>query len=171
MYGALSDQAIDNFLRHHYFGRLGFVLDGEVYIIPINYAYDDTRIYGHAPPGTKVAGMRQHPNVAFEVDEISDPAHWQSVLVHGRFVELREGSTKQAAFQRILAQTGSGERSEATWMQDLEQLVVFAIEITSRTGRFEHRAFLSTILGPSSHAEHMHPAESKSPMGFPTDRT
>lgn len=147
MYGALSEQTIDNFLQRHYFGRLGFVLDGEVYVIPINYGYDGVRLYGHASPGMKVSGMRQHPYVALEVDEIRDPAHWQSVLVHGRFVELREAAAKQAAFKRILAQAGRGERSEATWAQEMAQLVVFAIEITSWTGRFEHREFLSSNFG------------------------
>lgn len=161
MYGALSEQAIDSFLRHHYFGRLGFVLDGEVYVIPINYGYDGVRLYGHAPPGTKVAGMRQHPRVAFEIDEVSDPAHWQSVLVHGRFVELREAPAKQLAFQHILAQTGRGERSQATWMMDPSQLIIFSIEITSRTGRFEHRTFLGTSVASRAEDVHRVPAPSE----------
>lgn len=139
MYGEMSRDQIDRLLARHRWGRLGFDLDGEVYIIPINYAYDAGVLYGHAPEGTKVRAMRQNPSVAFEVDEIEDPAHWHSVLLHGRFVELHDKEQKQEAFRRILAQAGGGERSEASWAIDLEHIVIFRIEVTGISGRFEER--------------------------------
>lgn len=140
MHGNLSEREIDAILREHGYGRVGFVLENEVYIIPINYAYDGALIYGQAPPGTKVEGMRQNPKVAFEVDEIQDPAHWRSVLVHGRFVELHDRAEKEAAFDKVLGQAPGGERSEVSWGFDLDHLVVFQIEVSARTGRFEQRA-------------------------------
>jgi nitroimidazol reductase NimA-like FMN-containing flavoprotein (pyridoxamine 5'-phosphate oxidase superfamily) len=147
MYGELNSADIDAVLGRRRYGRLGFTLDGEVYVIPINYAYDGQRLYGQAPigspgglpGGTKVRGMRQNPNVAFEVDEIQDPAHWRSVLVQGRFHELHDPAERRQAFERIGAQAGGGERSEVSWALGLEHLVVFAIEITQRHGRFEAR--------------------------------
>ena len=146
MYGTLTEATIEQMLRRHRYGRLGFTLDGEVYIIPINYAYDGTHIYAHATPGTKVEAMRHNPNVAFAIDEIEDPAHWRSVLVHGRAVELHEHGQKEAAFQRILAQAGGGERSQVTWAMGLDDLLVFRIDITAVTGRFEQRQGIT--LGP-----------------------
>jgi uncharacterized protein len=144
MYGELNDHELDGLLKRHHFGRLGFMLENEVYVIPINYAYDGVRIYGHAPLGTKIEAMRQNPHVAFEVDEIDDPAHWRSALLQGRYVELHERAEKGAAFHHILAQGGDGERSEVTWAMGMDHLVVFAIDIRQRSGRFEQRLATSS---------------------------
>jgi nitroimidazol reductase NimA-like FMN-containing flavoprotein (pyridoxamine 5'-phosphate oxidase superfamily) len=139
MYGEMTAEQIDQLLARHRFGRLGFELDGAVYIIPINYAYEAGVLYGHAAEGTKVHAMRQNPNVAFEVDEIDDPAHWRSALLHGRYLELHNRAEKREAFERIVAQNGGGERSEATWGFSLDHMVVFRIDVTARSGRFEER--------------------------------
>jgi nitroimidazol reductase NimA-like FMN-containing flavoprotein (pyridoxamine 5'-phosphate oxidase superfamily) len=149
MYGKLNDHEIEAMLARNRYGRLGFALDGQLYIVPINYGYANGTLYGHASGrsdlgghatlGTKVRGMRQNPTVAFEVDEIRDPAHWRSVLLHGRFVEINGKEQQKDAFNHIVAQAGGGERSEVSWALDLEHLVVFRIEVTARTGRFEER--------------------------------
>jgi nitroimidazol reductase NimA-like FMN-containing flavoprotein (pyridoxamine 5'-phosphate oxidase superfamily) len=139
VYGEMSREDIDQLLARNRFGRLGFTLDSQVFITPINYAHEAGIIYGSAPEGTKVRGMRQNPTVAFEVDEIHDPAHWRSVLLQGRFVELHDRQEKEAALRRIVAQAGGGERSEVSWALDLEHLVLFRIEVGHRSGRFEQR--------------------------------
>ena len=148
MYGELSDRDIDAILKRHRFGRLGFTLGDEVFIIPINYGYgsEGMRLYGYAPEGTKVQGMRQNPRVAFEVDEIDDPAHWRSVLVQGRYVEMHERAEKEAAFRRVVLQAGGGESSEVTFATDVNHVVVFAIEIRQRSGRFEQRQAIGLSL-------------------------
>ncbi|HTE85114.1 MAG TPA: pyridoxamine 5'-phosphate oxidase family protein [Dehalococcoidia bacterium] len=149
MFGELNDREIDALLETRRYGRLGYSLDGEIYIVPINYAWANGILYGHATKGsqfagnatygTKVRGIRQNDRVAFEVDEIDDPTRWRSVLLHGRVVELTDRQAKQEAFARIVAQGGGGERSEVTWAIDLDHLVMFKIEVTQRTGRFEER--------------------------------
>lgn len=139
VFGEMNPGDIDQLLSRNRYGRLGFSLDGQIFITPINYAYDGEILYGHAPEGTKIRGMRQNPTVAFEVDEIRDPAHWHSVLIHGHFVELRERSEKEAAFRRISDQAGGGQRSEVSWALDLEHLVIFKIEVQLRSGRFEQQ--------------------------------
>jgi uncharacterized protein len=149
MYGPLNDKEMDALLARHRYGRLGYALDGQIYIIPINYAYEGGVLYGHAArggqldgaqvAGTKVRAMRQSSTVAFEVDEIQDAAHWRSVLLHGRYEEIRDPDERRKAFSRIVAQAGGGERSEVSWALDLEHLVVFKVEISSRTGRYEER--------------------------------
>ncbi len=149
MYGELKSSEIDALMERNRYGRIGFSLDGEIYILPINYAFAGGVVYGQATEGshfagiatngTKVRGMRQNEAVAFEVDEIENPTHWRSVLLHGRFVELRNREEKREAFARIVAQAGGGERSEVTWAMDLDHLVLFKIEAIRRTGRFEQR--------------------------------
>jgi nitroimidazol reductase NimA-like FMN-containing flavoprotein (pyridoxamine 5'-phosphate oxidase superfamily) len=147
MYGDLTAEEIDALLRRHRYARLGFTFNAEVYIIPINYAYDGARLYGQAPAGhagylpggTKVAGMRQHDHVALQVDEIEDPAHWRSVLLHGRFHELHGPTEKRATFERISQQAGGGDRSEVSYVRGIDELVHFTIEIVERHGRYEQR--------------------------------
>jgi nitroimidazol reductase NimA-like FMN-containing flavoprotein (pyridoxamine 5'-phosphate oxidase superfamily) len=149
VYGELKHEEIDALLERHRYGRIGFSLDGQLYIIPINYGYSGSVLYGHASEsshlyglpvqGTKVRGMRQNPIVAFEVDEIENAAHWRSVLLHGRYTELHDPQEQKAAFGHIVAQAGGGERSEVSWALDLEHLVLFKIEVNQRTGRFEER--------------------------------
>ncbi|MGI8552500.1 MAG: pyridoxamine 5'-phosphate oxidase family protein, partial [Dehalococcoidia bacterium] len=86
----LDSQAMDQILRRNRYGRLGFTLADEAYVVPVNYGYDGARIYGQTVEGTKVEGMRRNPNVALLVDEIEDAARWQSVLIQGTFVELKD---------------------------------------------------------------------------------
>jgi nitroimidazol reductase NimA-like FMN-containing flavoprotein (pyridoxamine 5'-phosphate oxidase superfamily) len=149
MYGELNDSEMDALLGRHRYGRIGFSMDGQICIIPINYGYVGGVLYGHASEGadlygsptrgTKVRGMRQNPTVAFEVDEIEDAAHWRSVVLHGRYMELHDHEEQQRAFAHVVAQAGGGERSEVSWAIDLEHLVLFKIEVSQRTGRFEER--------------------------------
>ncbi len=147
MHGDLSGAETDALLQRRRYGRLSFILGGDPYVIPINYAYDGLRLYGQAPEGTpgripggtKLRAMRQNPRVAFQVDEITDPAHWRSVLLHGQFHELHDREAKKAAFARILVRAGGGERSVVSWAIDPDHRVVFTIEITQRHGRFEQR--------------------------------
>jgi nitroimidazol reductase NimA-like FMN-containing flavoprotein (pyridoxamine 5'-phosphate oxidase superfamily) len=149
MYGELKEHEMDELLARHRYGRLAFSLDGQLYVLPINYGYAAGVLYGHASEGsqlygldtegTKVRGMRRNPIVAFEVDEIEDAAHWRSVLLHGRFVELHDREEQRDAFRRIIEQAGGGERSEVSWALDLDHLVMFKIEVSQRTGRFEER--------------------------------
>jgi uncharacterized protein len=139
MYGDLTSDEIDQLLARNRYGRIGFTFEGQVFITPINYAFKEGVLYGHAPQGTKVRGMRHNPVVAFEVDEIKDGAHWRSVLMHGRFTEIENREEKREAFRAILQQAGGGERSEVSWAMSLDELVIFKIQVTSRTGRFEER--------------------------------
>jgi uncharacterized protein len=149
MYGELNTGEIDALLARNRYGRIGFSLDGDIYILPINYGYASGVIYGHATVGshfagyatngTKVRGMRQNETVAFEVDEIENSTHWRSVLLRGRVAELRNREEKKEAFAHIVSQAGGGERSDVTLAIDLDHLVVFTIEVKHRSGRFEQR--------------------------------
>lgn len=80
MHGSLSERGIDAWLRDYGVGRVGFVLEDEVYIMPINHASDGARISCQALPGTNVNAMRQNPTVAFGADEASS---W-NVRLHRR---------------------------------------------------------------------------------------
>ena len=66
------------------------------YIVPVTYTYDGKYIYGQTNEGTKLKMLRKNPNVCFEVDMMTDMRNWQSVIVYGKFEELKNEQAKKA---------------------------------------------------------------------------
>jgi nitroimidazol reductase NimA-like FMN-containing flavoprotein (pyridoxamine 5'-phosphate oxidase superfamily) len=88
----LSDkESIELLQMHSYVGRVGFVVDGEVSVLPVNYLAEDEAIFFCTSAGTKLSALRDGARVAFEVDDSRalDHAGW-SVLVHGTSQEVTD---------------------------------------------------------------------------------
>ena len=83
-------------LRDNYIGRLAFISQGNPYIVPITYYYDETSnsILGYSAEGHKMNAMRKNRSVSLEVDEIISVNNWQSILAHGVFEELQGSEAK-----------------------------------------------------------------------------
>jgi len=62
-------------------GRVGFVSDGEVNILPVNHAIDGQDVVFHVAYGSKLAAAAKQDSVAFEVDGY-DPAARTGWSVH-----------------------------------------------------------------------------------------
>jgi nitroimidazol reductase NimA-like FMN-containing flavoprotein (pyridoxamine 5'-phosphate oxidase superfamily) len=75
-------------LEQAHVGRLACARDGQPYVVPINFAFDGTYIYGFATLGQKVEWMRSNPLVCLEIDEVDGQNQWMSIIVFGRFEEL-----------------------------------------------------------------------------------
>ncbi|MGD9892575.1 MAG: pyridoxamine 5'-phosphate oxidase family protein [Dehalococcoidia bacterium] len=138
MLGELSATEIEELLRRGQVGRLGVVGGGRVYIFPISYGYTGDCAYSVSHPGLKVRLMRENPAVCLEVEEIQSPAHWRTVLLHGRFEELHGQTERDAALAAIVSQ---GPRpappSLAPYIDGPEGLIAFRIRVSEKTGRFE----------------------------------
>lgn len=129
------------FLRAHRVGRIG-MRDGDgTYVVPINYAYADGCIYGHAAPGKKIELMRSWPQVAFQVDDIKNAATWRSVLVQGAWEELRSSEDTFRARSLLLRMfegsmlgvtAGHGHRTT------LSGAILFRIRAETMSGRAEN---------------------------------
>jgi len=92
------------------FGRLGCSCDNQPYIVPINFAYHEQRLYSVAILGQKIEWMRANPLVCVEADEIIDHQHWTSVVVEGRYEECTdtpEGRTRSDLAFTLLQQRAS----------------------------------------------------------------
>ena len=60
----------EEILRQTDVGRLGLVIDGAPYIVPMNFCYIGDKIYLHShKDGTKMKEIRNSPLVSFEVDD------------------------------------------------------------------------------------------------------
>ncbi len=83
-------------LRDNYIGRLAFISQGNPYVVPITYYYDETSnsILGYSAEGHKMNAMRENRSVSLEVDEISSVNNWRSILAHGVFEELQGSEAK-----------------------------------------------------------------------------
>lgn len=90
-------------------GRLGFVRDGEILIIPVNY-FVDQAIHFRTLPGGILAGLADGPRITFQVDHHDTSGSGWSVLIHGTLarVSAAELETLRGA-SRVLPWAG-GER-------------------------------------------------------------
>jgi hypothetical protein len=79
----LSRAESDAFLKRNHVGRVAFTFHDHVDIEPVHYVYADGWLHGRTAPGAKIAVLRHHPWVAFEVDEVKGLFDWCSVVVHG----------------------------------------------------------------------------------------
>lgn len=148
MQGPLSPQEIEAVLHEASYGRIGCHADGRTYVVPVGYAYDGRRLVCHSGEGLKVAMMRKNPEVCFQVDLVNSLGNWRSVIAWGRFIELT-GTEAAAALglliDRLLpllpagAMPSQGVRSVTppSRADNLSESVVYAIELSEKTGRFE----------------------------------
>ena len=100
----LARDECDALLARNHVGRVAFSFHDRVDLEPVHYVYADGWLYGRTAPGAKVAILRHHPWVAFEVDEVEGLFDWRSVVVHG-VVDMPDGEGSPAdreAYERIL---------------------------------------------------------------------
>ncbi len=149
MLGKLSEIQIENLLKQEVVGRIACHAGGTTYIVPVNYVYDGTYIYGHSSIGKKIEMMRKNPEVCFEVDNIKSVFRWQSVFAWGRFEEITDVNENEQAMQRLihrimpLSDNPADHPSHGFTESDSDigtkvELIVYRIKVSKKTGRFEH---------------------------------
>ena len=106
-FSELPRQDCVELLRRSHVGRIAFAFHDRVDIEPISYVYSEDWLYGRTSPGTKLATVRHHPWVAFEVDEIEGHFDWRSVVLHGAM---------------YLLEADGGDRERETYAKALELL-------------------------------------------------
>ena len=146
MLGELSHHDIENVLKRNYLGRIGCAADGNVYIVPMNYRYENDSVICYSLEGQKIEMMRNNPTVCFEVDEIADTDHWKCVIVHGTFQEITDEQELRVLRPRYneyrlrrkadLTSTPSHQVSEDN--KFIAGQIFFKIKIRNLSGRFEN---------------------------------
>ena len=84
----MTRQASIDLLARMRLGRLACAHEGQPYITPIYYAYDDHYLYSFSTLGQKITWMRANPLVCVEVDELISAQDWATVIVLGKYEEL-----------------------------------------------------------------------------------
>ena len=135
---------VEKIIRSAQVCRLAMVDDGEPYLVPLNFGYNDSTLYFHsAPEGRKIRILKNATKVCFEIDvehelvTADSPCNWgmryASVIGYGipRFIEGLE--EKRAALSLIMAQFSDAafEFSESA----VAATAVFAVDITNMSGK------------------------------------
>lgn len=100
----LTKEECESVLAMNHVGRMAYSFRDVVDIRPIHYVFDDTWLFGRTSPGDKLITLQHHQWVAFEVDEISGPFDWKSVVARGTFYKLEPGGAPHDArlYERAL---------------------------------------------------------------------
>ena len=117
-------------------GRLGCVDNGEPYVVPINYVFDEGSIYSHSLSGRKIEALRAHRRACLQVDEIESDFRWRSVIAFGNFEEIRVPSERRSILGKLLARFPLLTPVESVMAPDTTEpnSVVFRIRIDRITG-------------------------------------
>jgi nitroimidazol reductase NimA-like FMN-containing flavoprotein (pyridoxamine 5'-phosphate oxidase superfamily) len=93
---AMTSNESIQLLAKNFIGRIGYISKRRPEIIPITYYFDPEQnsILSYSGPGSKIEAMRKNPLVSFQVDDITTLENWKSVLLHGRFEELKGSDAK-----------------------------------------------------------------------------
>ena len=132
----LSDAESRNLIAGGKIGRLGCVDNGEPYVVPINYVFEDGSIYSHSLPGRKIEALRAHPRACLQVDEIESDFSWRSVIAYGNFEEIRSPSDRRSILGKLLARFPLLTPVESVMAQDAAapDSIVFRIIVDRITG-------------------------------------
>lgn len=94
---SMTRQASIDLLKRARVARLGYVHDGQPYIVPMLFAYNVDYLYSFSTEGQKIAAMRTYPRVCVEADELATRQQWETVVVLGRFEELPDTEEHEAS--------------------------------------------------------------------------
>ena len=104
---------IDEVLNKALYGNLGLCDNGEPYIVPINFAWSDNKIWLHcATEGRKLDIIRANPKVCFQVSADAElitaenPCNYgmffSSVVIFGTASIIEDYETKSAALENLM---------------------------------------------------------------------
>ncbi|GAB4339556.1 MAG: pyridoxamine 5'-phosphate oxidase family protein [Candidatus Abyssubacteria bacterium] len=141
-----NQQEMERILDRALVGRLGLVTDEGPYIVPLNFAFANGRIYFHTGlEGRKLDAIRTQPRVCFEVDELLEivpneqaclfTAYYHSVIAWGTARLLEDDADKMNALELLLKKYGANASFEPPPKHALAIVSVCEIHIDTMTGK------------------------------------
>lgn len=136
MITTLNDSQARELLQSERVARLGCIANGEPYITPINYSFEDDCIYSHSLAGLKIAALRSNPRACVQVDRVESDLSWRSVLAFGNFEEIIKPSERKEILNRLLQQFPLLTPVESAIAEDAgsPEVIVFRITVDRVTG-------------------------------------
>jgi nitroimidazol reductase NimA-like FMN-containing flavoprotein (pyridoxamine 5'-phosphate oxidase superfamily) len=138
----LTPQDCREIIRSTQVARLACAHNDQPYVVPVSYSFDAARdcLYCFSAVGQKILWMRDNPKVCVQFEEIHDKDHWATVLVFGRYEELRDSESDRDTRERALALF---QTRDEWWLpgaahpkaRDRHAVIVYRIQIERVSGR------------------------------------
>ena len=132
----LNENAARKVLQSARVARLGCIVNGEPYVVPISCHLEDDCLYSHSLPGLKISGLRENPRACVQVDEIENDLHWRSAIAFGKYEEITKSNEREEILARLLRKFPMLTPVESAIAVDAStpQVIVFRIRIDRLTG-------------------------------------
>jgi hypothetical protein len=127
-------------------GRLGTCLGNEPYVTPLNFVYDNGKIYFHsAKVGRKLENMKSNPKVCFEVDQLIGikqgeigcdfGCYYKSVITFGEARIVNSESQKVRILEKLVLKYAVKSIKPVFENTQLERIAVVEIRVENMSGK------------------------------------
>ncbi len=108
-----SHLEVEELLTNALVGRLGTCFNNVPYITPVNFVYEQNKIYFHsALEGRKIENIRLNPNICFEIDEAKSiipgrgpcgtTTEYKSLIIFGDIKFVTDINEKTFALNKLI---------------------------------------------------------------------
>jgi nitroimidazol reductase NimA-like FMN-containing flavoprotein (pyridoxamine 5'-phosphate oxidase superfamily) len=132
----LSNEESRRLLQTARVGRLGCIVNGEPYVVPLNYCLEGDYLYSHSLAGLKITGLRENPKACVQVDEMETDLRWRSAIGFGKYEEITKANERADILNRLLRSFPMLTPVESALVIDAAapEMIVFRIKIERVTG-------------------------------------
>ncbi|MDR4505422.1 MAG: pyridoxamine 5'-phosphate oxidase family protein [Candidatus Scalindua sp.] len=105
---------VEELLTNALVGRLGTCSDNIPYITPVNFVYDQNKIYFHsALEGRKIVNIKSNSNICFEIDQLisiipgtdrpcASTTEYKSIIIFGKIKIVTDIEEKTFALNKLI---------------------------------------------------------------------
>ncbi len=138
-------KVIEDLIARAHICRIGLSDEGQPYIVPMNFGYQDGCLYLHsAKEGRKIEILRQNNRVCFEIDldyeyltaetACNTSAHYRSVIGFGRAMFVEGNEAKIQALD-IIMNHYEKERKHTYSNHAIDKVAVIKVELQEITAK------------------------------------
>jgi len=132
----LSNEDARQLFQRARVARLGCIVNGEPYVVPINCHLEGDHLYSHSLSGLKITGLRENPRACVQVDEIESDLRWRSAIAFGTYEEITKPNERADVLSTLLRNFPMLTPVESAIAIDgsSPEVIVFRISIERLTG-------------------------------------
>lgn len=136
MLRTLSDDEARSLFDTARVARLGCIVNGGPYVVPISCYLEGDRLYSHSLPGMKIDGLRDNPSACVQVDEIESDVSWKSAIAFGKYEEVFNPTERADILGKLLHKFPMLTPVESAISMDgaAPRVIVFRINIHRLSG-------------------------------------
>jgi len=141
----MDRQEAENFLKKAPVGRLATVNEGQPYIVPLNFLFQEGKIFFHSKKkGKKITNIRKNENVCFEIDEFKEiisadracefTVRARSVIIYGKTKLIEDPQEKVKILEKLVEKYSLGKAKPFN-ESEVRSIIIGEIMIESMEGK------------------------------------